>query len=351
MITRRSFGALAAGGLMAGGLVRPARAQGKAVDAGKVAADINAKAGRKRVIATVVKVDGIAWFDRMREGVKQFGADQGHDTWMVGPSQADAAAQVQLVESLIAQGVDAICIVPFSVEAVEPVLQKARRQGIIVISHEAAGLRNIDYDIEAFDNHAYGAKLMEKLGEQMGGEGKYVATVGSLTSQSQMEWIDGAVAYQKQHFPKMQEATRRIETYDDATTDYNKLKEVLTAYPDLKGILGAPMPTSAGAGRLISERNLQGKLFFSGTGLVSVAGEYLKNGAINYIQFWDPAVAGYAMNVMAVMALAKKEIRPGLDLGLAGYGELKPVSQDRPNVFAGQGWVGVTKDNMAQYNF
>ncbi len=357
-ISRRSFGAMAAAGLAATARL-PAWAQGTAagtatgaaVNAGKVSADINAKAGKKRTIATVVKVDGIAWFDRMRVGVTQFGKDQGHDTWMVGPSQADAAAQVQLVESLIAQGVDAICIVPFSVEAVEPVLEKARRQGIVVISHEASGLTNIDYDIEAFDNHAYGAKLMEVLGRDMGGEGKYVATVGSLTSQSQMEWIDGAVAYQKEHFPKMQEVTRRIETYDDATTDYNKLKEVLTAYPDLKGIVGAPMPTSAGAGRLIAERNLKNKLFFSGTGLVSVAGQYLRNGDVNYIQFWDPAVAGYAMNILAVMALAKKDIKPGLDLGLAGFNGLQAPDAKKPNVLVGQGWVGVTKDNMAQYNF
>ncbi len=348
---RRTLGTLMLGSIAATAADGPAWAEAAAVNASKVSPDISAKAGKKYSIATVVKVDGIAWFDRMRVGVKQFGADQGHDTWMIGPSQADAAAQVQLVESLIAQGVDAICIVPFSVEAVEPVLQKARSQGIVVVSHEAAGLQNIDYDIEAFDNRAYGAKLMEVLGRDMGGEGKYVATVGSLTSQSQNEWIDGAVAYQKAHFPKMQEVTRRIETYDDATTDYNKLKEVLTAYPDLKGVLGAPMPTSAGAGRLIAERKLAGKLFFSGTGLVSVAGQYLRNGDIDYIQFWDPAVAGYAMNILAVMALRKQPVAAGTDLGLAGYTKLEVADPARPNVFAGQGWVGVTKDNMGAYNF
>ncbi len=73
----------------------------------------------------------------------------------------------------------------------------------------------------------------------------------------------------------MEEATGRLETYDDANTDYNKLKEAMTAYPDIKGILGAPMPTSAGAGRLIAEGG-QGQGLFAGTGLVSVAGEYLK---------------------------------------------------------------------------
>src|ERR1700734_162413 len=101
------------------------------LDTSKVRADLTTKAtGKTYSIATVVKVDGIAWFDRMRDGVKQFKSDTGPDTWEGGPSQADAAAQVQIVENLIAQGVDAICIVPFSVEAVEPVLKKAREHGI-----------------------------------------------------------------------------------------------------------------------------------------------------------------------------------------------------------------------------
>ena len=355
MISRRHLNTLSLAALAGASLGVPrAFAASGPVDVAKVPNDITAKAvGKKFSMATVVKVDGIAWFDRMREGVKQFKDDTGHDTWMVGPSQADAAAQVQIVESLIAQGVDAICIVPFSVEAVEPVLKKARDRGIVVISHEASTLNNADYDIEAFDNRAYGAKLMEVLAKQMGGEGGYVCTVGSLTSQSQNEWIDGGIAYQKAHFPKMFEVTKRIETYDDANTDYTKLKEVLTTYPKLRGILGGPMPTSAGAGRLIAERGLKGKLFFSGTGLVSVAGQYLKDGDIDYIQFWDPAVAGYAMNILAVMALAKHrdQIKQGLDLGLTGYTHLTTPDPKRPNLLYGAGWVGVTKENMTQYNF
>ena len=232
-------------------------------------------------------------------------------------------------------------------------LKKAREHGIVVISHEASNIQNVDYDIEAFDNKAYGAKLMEVLGKQMGGKGKYVATVGSLTSKSQNEWIDGGIAYQKEHFPEMSLATNRFETYDDANQDYNKLKEALTTYPDVTGILGGPMPTSAGAGRLIAERGLKGKLFFSGTGLVSVAGQYLKDGDIAYIQFWDPAAAGYAMNELAVMVLNKKkaDIKAGLDLGLPGYTSLQMPDAAKPYLLYGAGWVGVTKENMGDYNF
>ena len=324
------------------------------VDTSKAMKGLSKKEVKKEfVIATVVKVDGIAWFDRMRDGVKQFSKETGHDAWMLGPSQADAAAQVQIVENLIAQGVDAICVVPFSVEALEPVLKKARKRGIVVIAHEASNIKNADYIIEAFDNFAYGEELMRHLGASMGGEGKYTATVGSLTSKSQNEWIDGAVSYQKANFPKMELVTERLETYDDANTDYNKLKEVLVTYPDLTGIVGGPMPTSAGAGKLILEKGLNGKLHFAGTGLVSVAGEYLKQGAVEYIQFWDPAVAGYAMNTLAAMVLSgkKAEIKNGLDLGLDGYTNIEAKDAKKPNLFYGAGWVGVTKENMDKYNF
>jgi simple sugar transport system substrate-binding protein len=353
MLNRRQFGQVTLAAALLAGTARRSFAALGPIDVSKVRTDIAAAGGKKLQIATVVKVDGIAWFDRMREGVKEFGAMTGHDTWMVGPSHTDAAEQVQLVENLIGQGVDAICIVPFSVEAVEPVLQKARDRGIVVIAHEASNLNNADFIIEAFDNKAYGAKLMSVLGEEMGGEGEYVATVGSLTSQSHNEWIDGAIEYQKAHFPKMKLAMDRIETYDDANQDYTKLKEALTTDPKIRGIVGAPMPTSAGAGRLIAERGLKGKLFFAGSGLVSVAGQYMKDGDIQYIQFWDPAAAGLAMNILAAMAVKGKkgEIKEGLDLGMPGYEHLITPVKDKQNLLYGSGWVSVTTANMAQYNF
>ncbi|MBV8471815.1 MAG: autoinducer 2 ABC transporter substrate-binding protein, partial [Hyphomicrobiales bacterium] len=73
---------------------------------------------------------------------------------------------------------------------------------------------------------------------------------------------------------------------------------------------------------------------------------------IGYIQFWDPAAAGYAMNELAVMALNKKnaDIKAGLDLGLPGYDKLT-TDAAKPTLLYGSGWVGVTKDNMKDYNF
>ncbi len=86
---------------------------------------------------------------------------------------------------------------------------------------------------------------------------------------------------------------------------------------------------------------------------MSVGGEYIKNDDVQYIQFWDPAVAGYAMNMLAVAALEKKneQIKAGLNLGLPGYESLIAPDASKPNLLYGAGWVGVTKENMDQYDF
>ena len=62
-----------------------------------------APAARRFKIATVGKVEGIAWFDDMKKGVARFAADTGQDAFMQSPAQADAAQQVQILETFIAQ--------------------------------------------------------------------------------------------------------------------------------------------------------------------------------------------------------------------------------------------------------
>jgi simple sugar transport system substrate-binding protein len=91
-------------------------------------------------IPTVVKISGIQWFNRMEEGIERFAEETGHNAYQVGPAQADAQLQVQLIEDMIAQGADAITVVPFAPEAVEPVLKRAMEQDIVVITHEAADI-------------------------------------------------------------------------------------------------------------------------------------------------------------------------------------------------------------------
>ena len=298
-------------------------------------------------IATVVKIAGIQWFNRMEEGVNQYAADTGANAFQVGPAQADPQQQAALIEDMIAQGVDALAVVPMSPEALEPVLGRAMEQGITVITHEAASQENTHYDIEAFVNEDFGANLMEQLATCMGGEGEYAVFVGSLTSQTHNQWVDGAIAYQEANYPDMTLVGDRNETFDDAQNAYEKAQEVLRAFPNVKGMQGSASTDVAGIGLAIEERGMEDDTCVFGTSLPSIAGQYLETGAVDGIGFWDPSIAGYAMNKLAQMVMDGEEVTDGMDLGLPGY---ESVTLDGKVVY-GKAWVNVNVDNMADYPF
>ena len=145
----------------------------------------------------------------------------------------------------------------------------------------------------------------------------------------------------------MKVVTDRIEEYDDQTVAYEKTKELLKTYPNLKGIQGSAMSTAPGAGLAVEEKGLQDKVMVVGTSLVSVTGQYLESGAVKLISFWDPADAGYVMNTLAVMLLEGKDVTEGMDLGVPGYNKIIKDGK----VLYGSAWVDVTKENMDKYDF
>lgn len=303
--------------------------------------------GHSKDIATVVKIAGIQWFNRMEEGVNKFADETGMNAFQVGPAQADPQQQVALIEDMIAQGVDALAVVPMSPEALEPVLGRAMEAGIAVITHEAASQQNTTYDLEAFVNEDFGANLMEQLATCMGGEGEYAVFVGSLTSQTHNQWVDGAIAHQQANYPNMTLVGDKNETFDDAEQAYTKAQEVLRAFPNIKGMQGSASTDVAGIGRAIEERGMEDATCVFGTSLPSIAGQYLEVGAVDGIGFWDPAVAGEAMNKLAVMVMNGEEVTDGMDLGLPGY---ESITLDGKVIY-GQAWVNVNADNMADYPF
>ena len=216
-----------------------------------------AEGGEEQTFVTIVKIAGINWFNRMEEGVNQWGEDNGINASLVGPAEADAAQQIPIIEDLIAQGVDAICVVPMDPGQLDPVLQKAMDAGIVVITHEASNQLNMDWDIEAFDNKAFGAGLMDRLAAEMGEEGEYAVFVGSLGSKTHNEWVDGGIERQMEAYPNMVMVGDKNESFDDSQIAYEKAKEILKAYPNIKGFQGSASTDVAGIGQAVEEAGLQ----------------------------------------------------------------------------------------------
>ena len=137
------------------------------------------------------------------------------------------------------------------------------------------------------------------------------------------------------------------ESGDDVKIAYEKTKELLKKYPNLKGFQGSSALDVVGIGQALQEAKLSDKTFVVGTSIVSYAGDLMKTGAIDLISGWDPADSGYAMNVIANYIFENKEITSGMDLGIKGY---ESIVIDGNTIY-GKAWIDVTIDNMQDYNF
>lgn len=295
------------------------------------------------VVANLPKSVGGAWFNRMAVGIEAYGEESGNEAFQTGADKGDAALQVKEVENLIAQMVDVITIVPVSPEALEPVLTKAREAGIVVISHEAAGIQNVDWDVEAFDGAAYGAHLMDRMAAAMGEEGDYIISVGSLTAASHMSWANGALARQLEAYPNMNciNADAFIESNYNQKASQEKAAELMKTYPDLKGMFATSATDLPGYALAVEEAGKQDEIVVAGNGVPNANKDYLASGALDVLGTWDPADTGIVMCKVAEMVKNGVEITDGMDLGVDGYNAIKIDG----NMLIGQAWKDITIDS------
>ena len=96
------------------------------------AAGDTASSGEKNVVF-MPKLVGIPYFTTCNEGAQEAAKELGITCTYNGPTTADAAQQVTMLEDYIAQGVDAIAVAPNDPAAMTSVLKKAKDAGILVM--------------------------------------------------------------------------------------------------------------------------------------------------------------------------------------------------------------------------
>lgn len=328
---KHSFGRIATGLACTAAFVVAATGCGSVAASGGESGGAGGDDGKFRIV-TVSKVEGITWFQRMSEGVDMFNDKFGTEVeaYQTGPSEGDPAQQVQIVEDLIAQDVDAIIVVPNDPEGIGPTLKKARDAGIIVGVTEATqlvGTDSIDFDIESFDNKEFGEGFGKGLAEAMGGKGEYATSVGNLTSESHMLWLKAANEYIKKNHPEMKLVSPTpYENDNDDQKGRDLAEEILGTYPNLKGYLATTPAGGSGMASVLREKNRSDVANVSLT-LPSVAGPDLEEGFMDFGQGWDPAGWGWALNAVALKMLKEEKVESGQDLGWPGYEKIKVEDQ------------------------
>jgi simple sugar transport system substrate-binding protein len=311
------------------------------------------KQGKKQFeIVMIAKTEGLAWFDAMKRGVKEFNDTHSSDVkaYQHSPEGADVAKQAAMIEDYIAKGVDAICIVPNDPKALIPVVKKAKKAGIIVVIHEGADLiGSADFDLEVINNVALGALMGKALGNAMGGKGKYASTVGGLTMQTHMDWWNGGTNYIKEHFPNIKLINAQpYEDHDDAKIGYDICKQILQSTPDIKGFIGYTVESHSSMCRLLKANNNK-NVKVTGLAVPSALREYIKEGWTQGAFGNSPVDAGYATVNVAYMLLKGRKIKDGdvLNLGKPG---LEKCTVKR-GLIQGHAELEFTKQNVDKYDF
>ena len=309
---------------------------------GLAAIATGALAQDKAKLGVVVKIGGIPWFNAMEVGIKQRGEELGMDAFMIGPTSADPALQVRAIEDLIAQGVDAIGVVPNDAEVLEPVLAKAREQGIKVITHESPDQKNVDWNFELASANGFGEAHADLLAEKMGGKGEYAVFVGSLTVPLHNAWADAAIAHLKEKFPDMKLIGERHGVAESADDSRKTALDLISANPGLKGFLAFGSQGPIGAGRAVEERRKVGEIFVLGPFSPGQGQKLIKGDAISGGFMWNPMEAGRVFVTMADKLIKGEEIKPGVEI--EGLGKINP-EKGSTNIIVNQ-LVPINKDTV-----
>lgn len=286
------------------------------------------------------------WFDDMEKGIIQLKEDTGLNAYVLTPESGDPALQIAIMEDLISQGVDAICIVPNDPQSLLPTIKKAQDSGIVVVTHEAPGIaESVDLDVEAFINAEFGELMGKAVVDATGGEGQFAGFVGGLTMDTHMEWYNAAVSYINANSKMTNVASEPYEDKNSIEGAYNTTIELLKAFPELTAIFDC----SAHGGGISQAIKDKGRTDIKVISLAipSMSATYIKDGSMVHGQAWRPADAGYATCYAAYLMASGQGVQTGTNLLATGY---ENITVDG-NIAYGFAPLVFTADNIDDFEF
>jgi ABC-type sugar transport system substrate-binding protein len=300
-------------------------------------------------IAVVPKLVGIPYFNASEKGAIQAGEDLSVDVQYTGPTQADAAAQVKVVEDLISKNVDVIAIAPNDPASVDPVLKKAKDQGIHVIDWDTPANKDlVEYSVKQIDDDVFGRHMAKKLVEAMGTEeGEIAILTGGLSAANLNLWIEAAQKEFDENYPGIKIVTEKIPTEEKQQVAYQKTLDLMKSYPNLKGILAVSTPAPLGAAQAVQEKGMQDKVSVVGSALPTDSLPFLEDGSLDTAVLWDPGKLGALTVAVGKMIAEGEEITDGMEI--EGVGQIS-VLEDGKSIIMGPP-ADFTKENAADFDF
>ena len=263
-------------------------------------------AGGSLNIAFLPKQINNPYFDTAASGGKQAATDLKGKFTQVGPSTANAAAQVPFITSLTEQHVGAIVISGDDPNAVAPALKQAMGQGIKVVSFDAdvaPDARNVF--VNQANSEQIGRSEVDLLAQQINSTGQIAILSAASTATNQNTWIGFMKDELAAKYPNMK-LVKIAYGNDDDTTSFNDTLALLQQFPSLKGIISPTTVGIAAAARAIESVHKGGQVALTGLGTPNQLRQYVKDGTIKGFELWNPANLGYLAYYVAALLVEGK---------------------------------------------
>lgn len=156
----------------------------------------------------------------------------------------DMQKDISIMEDLITQKVDAICIAPVDANAIIPYIDKAREAGIIIVNWDIETQATVDAKVLT-DNYEGGSLGADYLIKKMGTEGKVLVVSDLESVTTTYERNEGFKKRLAETAPNIE----IIEQLSSGTRDTHRatVENMLQAHPDIKGIFCADGDRTLGA--------------------------------------------------------------------------------------------------------
>jgi rhamnose transport system substrate-binding protein len=288
-----------------------------------VAALLASPAFAQTRIALVVKSLGNGFFDAANKGAQEAAAELGDvEVIYTGPTAATAEAQIEVINSLIAQQVDAIAISANDPDALVPALQKAMERGIKVISWDSGvAPEGRQLHLNPSETALIGETIIKLAADYLPEGGDVAILSASSTATNQNAWIEAAKAALPEKFPNIN-LVSVVYGDDDSVKSTDEAKGLIASYPNLKAIIA---PTTVGvvaAAQVVTDMDLIGKVNVTGLALPSEFKQFIDNGASQAVALWNPIDLGYSAVMLANDLVEGGVAEPGATLSMGRMGDL-----------------------------
>ncbi len=264
-----------------------------------------------------------------------------------------AAAQIPSIQSAIQHHANAIVIAGNDPSALCPAISQAQAAGIKVISFDSDITCANHLFVNQANTEQIGTSEVDLLAKEIGDKGQIAILSAAATATNQNAWI----AYMKQELKKYPQMKLVSTVYgnDDPATALTVLQGLLSAYPDLSGIIS---PTTVGistaAQYLDTHKSLLSHLTLTGLGLPSQMKPYVADGTVKEFELWNPSNLGYlAGYAAAALASGTITLSPGQTFTagkLGTYKVLAPAAGTGPSIVLGPPTV-FNKANVNNFDF